>query len=355
MGVVRPVPQARAMYSDRTAVLMPLWPTCLCSLPFLLKTVCGPTRAYADEVGDGFDAATSVAATAAMHPSVEAATTLPVLSRDSIQAATILLPQASLDAMGSTSTAVAAAKVRLPILRGATGNSSSSGVRNVYSSMWVKAGTWTDLSHTPHWLTGHCNAVWSSSFAKYRLPYHVDFGNASPYHRWAHDTGGYGRENYGIGTFMSPLHTTIHLDGGWETSYFVASRFIPDATNSTNCCCEYVTQDPGRPRVLADYCAAVVPHSAHLPLREVCAPHVRHCPLDTTVALAEIGPPFVEIYSPCTPIDESPTSTANQRGVLQFCLVLLVALMAVRQLGYMLVHTMHAWTLANRSLTEHLL
>merc|ERR1719223_1019088 len=147
----------------------------------------------------------------------------------------------------STLTAAAAAKVPLSVFRGATGSTGSAGSTSssisasADVSMTVKAGTWTDMSRTPHWLTGL-------------------------YHRWAQFTAGSGVGSYGVGTFMSPLHTSIFLDGGWETSYFVASRFTPDAANSTNCCCEYISQGPGWLRVLADYCVTAVPHSAHLPL-----------------------------------------------------------------------------------------
>jgi len=345
---------SKVLHWEPLAMSMPLLPTRRCSLLLLLVTTCGPTRAHADAVGNGTAVAARVAATAMIRASAEAAKTLARDIGDPIQVARTVMPQEGLDSMGSTPTA-AAAKVPSPILRGAIGSTSFSVAGDADIPMLVKAGMWMDVSHTPSWLTGHCRTVWSSSVAKYRLPYRVEFGKTSPYHRWGHFTGEGWRKEYGIGTFMSPPRTTIFLDGGWETSYFAASRFTPDATNSTNCCCEYVTQSPGRWRVLSDYCATAVPHTAHLPLKEVCAPHVQRCPLNRTFALAEMGPPFVEVYSPCTPIAEPATSSGSLKGMLQFCLVLLVALLATRQICCMLLYAVQAWILAKRSLNEPLL
>jgi hypothetical protein len=133
------------------------------------------------------------------------------------------------------------------------------------------------------------------------MPYRVDFGDKGTFRWWAPILAG-GTE-VGNGVYLSAPRTIIGEGGSWEVGYFGANRFTPDPANSTNCCCEYVGEaGPGQPRVLADYFAAVVPNSAHLPLEEVCAPHVRQCPADNATALQTMGKPFIEIYSPCVPL-----------------------------------------------------
>lgn len=158
-----------------------------------------------------------------------------------------------------------------------------------------------ELWPTPPQLGGRCSTVWTSSVGKYDLPYRVDFGDTGSFRWWAPILAG-GME-VGNGVFLSAPRTIVKEGGSWEVSYFGANRFTPDPANSTNCCCEYVGEaGPGQPRVLADYCVAAVPNTAHLPMEEVCAPHVRHCPRDNVTALQTMGKPFIEIYSPCVPL-----------------------------------------------------
>jgi len=194
--------------------------------------------------------------------------------------------------------------------------------------------TWTDISNTEAWLTAHCSTVWTSSVGKYQLPFSVEFGTTGSFQWLAPFASGAGEE-HGSGTYLGLLHTTMYSNGSWETSYFSANRFTPDPKNSTRCCCEYVGQDAGvgQPRVLADYCTATVPHSSHLPLEEVCAPHVRQCPFNNATALAELGRPFIQVFSPCAPFAEGPSSSFAPQRLLQHCLVLLVAVVAAVQLA----------------------
>jgi len=240
-------------------------------------------------------------------------------------------PESALSAIGSgyplASAAAAAVKEPAPVdLRGAGGNP----LGNLPRSSVVR------ISRTPRWLTGHCNTVWTSSVGKYKLPYRVEFKAGGYFIWWAPLAIGVGEE-VGIGAHLSPLRTTWHHDGSWEASYFAANRFTPDETNSTNCCCEYIGQGAGvgKPFVLADYCTAIIPHSSHLPFEEVCAAHIRQCPLTNATALAEMGPPFIEVYSPCLPFGEGPEQ------VLLRCVVLLVAVIMVVRLARVM------WT-ANR-------
>mmetsp|Transcript_33445 Transcript_33445/g.84730 ORF Transcript_33445/g.84730 Transcript_33445/m.84730 type:complete len:274 (+) Transcript_33445:61-882(+) len=151
---------------------------------------------------------------------------------------------------------------------------------------------------TPPQLVGRCSTVWTSSVGKYDLPYRVDFGDAGSFRWWAPML--LGGVELGSGVFLSAPRTTVNDDGSWEVGYFGANRFVPDPANSTNCCCEYVGQaGPNQPRILADYCVAGVPNTAHLPMQEVCAQYVRQCPENNATALKTMGKPFIEIYSPC--------------------------------------------------------
>jgi len=248
------------------------------------------------------------------------------------------------EGMGSTlAAAVAAVQEPTPVRLGASANPTGNLPGDVVTPVFPQTGLWTDLSKTPHWLSGHCSTVWTSSVGKYKMPYRVEFGAAGFFRWWAPFSTGVGEER-GTGTYLSSLHTIVHQDGSWETGYFGANRFTPDPNNSTNCCCEYVGQAAGngQPRVLADYCIAVVPNSAHLPFEEVCAPHIRQCPLTNATASAELGPPFIEIYLPCFPLGEVPTSNSPERMLLLRCLVLLVALVTVVQLARVVWKDMRA-------------
>lgn len=187
---------------------------------------------------------------------------------------------------------------------------------------------------TPPRLGGTCSTVWTSSTGKYELPYRVDFSDTGAFRWWAPILAG-GVE-VGNGVFLSAPQTIVKEGGSWEVSYFGANRFTPDLTNSTNCCCEYVGEvGPGQPRVLADYFVAVVPNTAHLPMEEVCAPHVRQCPRDNATALRTIGKPFIEIYSPCVPRGSAawwgrPSVIA---ALVTTCVVVQLALLLHRRLG----------------------
>lgn len=155
---------------------------------------------------------------------------------------------------------------------------------------------------TPSYLVGECNTVWTSSYAKYKLPYTVHFGDSGFYRWWAPLKTGKDTE-IGVGMYLSPPDTIIRKDGSWETHYFGANHFRPDASNSTNCCCEYIGgKGPNHPRVLADYFVAVVPHSSHRPMAEVCHPYVRECPTSNATAFQLMGEPFIEIYGTCGPV-----------------------------------------------------
>jgi len=261
------------------------------------------------------------------------------------------------EGMGSTvAAATAAVKEPTPVLRGATGNSSGNSPGNVVIPVPPQTVIWTDLSNTPRWLVGHCSTVWTSSAGKYKLPYRVEFGTTGFYRWWAPFADGVGEE-CGSGAYLSSLRTTLHHDGSWETSYFAANRFTPDATNSTNCCCEYIGQAAGvgQPRVLADYFTAKVPHSSHLPFEEVCAPHMRQCPLNNITALAEMGTPFIEIYSPCAPLSEGPSTSNGPETKLQHCLVLLVTVFAVVLLARIVWKVVHIGPPQKSGLNEALL
>jgi len=155
---------------------------------------------------------------------------------------------------------------------------------------------------TPSYLVGVCNTVWTSAFAHYKLPYSVHFGDSGYYKWWSPLASGTDTE-IGVGMLLSPPNTVYRTDGSWETHYFGANHFRPDASNSTNCCCEYVGgEGPDHPRVLADYFVAKVPHSSHRPMAEVCHPYLRECPTSNATAFQLFGKPFIEIYDTCRPV-----------------------------------------------------
>jgi len=173
----------------------------------------------------------------------------------------------------------------------------SSAVVEPTQATGVQAGMW----RTPRLLVGHCNTVWTTSFAKYKLPYPVSFGATGHFRWWAPYKHGDATE-VGEGMYLSPPVSAKREDGSWEVHYFSANRYTPDAQNSTLCCCEYVGGlGPGKPRVLADYMIASVPASNHRPMPEVCAPFKQACPIDNATALQTLGSPFIEIYDSCEP------------------------------------------------------
>lgn len=155
--------------------------------------------------------------------------------------------------------------------------------------------------NTPSYLIGECSTVWTSAFADYKLPYTVLFGDSGFYRWWSPLKSGDSTE-IGVGMYLSPPVTEIKNDGSWETHYFGANHFTPDASDSTNCCCEYIGgKGASHPRILADYCVATVPHSAHRPMAEVCLPYLQACPANNATAFQMMGQPFVEIYETCGP------------------------------------------------------
>ena len=152
---------------------------------------------------------------------------------------------------------------------------------------------------TPQLLIGDCSTVWTSSFSKYKMPYRVRWLDQRFFQWWAPYKNGMAVE-VGDGMYLSSPLSTVHEDGSWETHYFGANRFTPDPANSTNCCCEYVGgRGTNEPRVLADYCVANVPQSAHRPMAEVCAPYMRECPSNNATARELMGNPFIEVYATC--------------------------------------------------------
>jgi len=79
--------------------------------------------------------------------------------------------------------------------------------------------------------------------------------------------------------------------------YFGANKLLPDKSNGTNCCCEYVgSAGLGHPTVLADYFVKIVPHSDLRPIEDVCAPYALECPADNATASRVLGNPFIEVY-----------------------------------------------------------
>jgi len=354
------------------AMLMPFLPCHPSTLTLLLMSMCSPRMLHAEvAVARAGVGTPSVAAlghkkqdnlagmTAGLAETPQSAVTPFVAVSTVTKAAGRLVPRRGrqTEGMGSTvAAATAAVKEPTPVLRGATGNSSGNSPGNVVIPVLPQTGMWTDLSNTPRWLVGHCSTVWTSSAGKYKLPYRVEFGTTGFFRWWAPFANGVGKER-GSGAYLSSLRTTLHHDGSWETSYFAANRFTPDATNSTNCCCEYIGQaaGAGQPRVLADYCTATVPHSSHLPFEEVCVPHIRQCPSNNNTALAEMGAPFIEIYSPCTPLAEGPSTGSSLETKLQRCLVWLVTLFAVVQLARVVWKAMRTGPPLKCGLNESLL
>jgi len=158
------------------------------------------------------------------------------------------------------------------------------------------AGAWS----VPPLLLGECSTAWTSSWAKYTLPYRVQFGAGGRYRWWAPYRDGSATE-LGKGMILSPPVRTERADGSWEAHWFAANSFVPSPDNSTNCCCEYVGgKGPGHPRVLADYCVGSVPNTLDKPQEETCAPFLRACPASNATALQEMGMPFVEYYTDCS-------------------------------------------------------
>jgi hypothetical protein len=158
------------------------------------------------------------------------------------------------------------------------------------------AGAWS----VPSLLLGECSTAWTSSWAKYRMPYRVQFGADGRYRWWAPYRVGPATE-VGKGMILSQPARTEHADGSWEAHWFASNNFLPSPDNSTNCCCEYVGgKGPGHPRVLADYCVASVPNSLDKPQEETCAPFIRTCPASNATALQEMGKPFIEVYTECS-------------------------------------------------------
>uniref|UniRef100_A0A7S4UJL6 Uncharacterized protein n=1 Tax=Alexandrium monilatum TaxID=311494 RepID=A0A7S4UJL6_9DINO len=152
---------------------------------------------------------------------------------------------------------------------------------------------------TPPLLLGGCSTVWTTSFAKYVMPYPVQFGEHGTFWWSAPYKDGHATE-YGEGMYLSTPVSIERGDGSWETNYFSANRFTPDPDNATLCACEYVGGAGGdSPRILADYIVARVPQSAGRPMQEVCAPFVMQCPGDNATAVRELGDPFVEVYATC--------------------------------------------------------
>jgi len=287
------------------------------------------------------------AAAAAVRPeTAQSAVMPPAAARNSVEAAGRAVPQSGheTEGVGSASAVTATVTERMP----AHGNR--------VIPVPLESGIWSDRSNTQYWLTAYCSTVWTSNVGKYKLPFGFKFGTTGSYRWWAPLANGVGEE-HGSGTYLSLLHTTLHDDGSWETSYFAANRFTPDATNATHCCCEYVGQAAGvgQPRVKADYCIATVSHSSHLPLEEVCVPHIRQCPLNNATALAKMGSPFIQIYSSCASLSEHPSSSRNPERILQHCLVLMVAVAAVVQLAGIVRKAMRVGLPQRHGLDEALL
>eukprot|EP00401_Gymnodinium_catenatum_P044199 CAMPEP_0117606050 /NCGR_PEP_ID=MMETSP0784-20121206/79510_1 /TAXON_ID=39447 /ORGANISM="" /LENGTH=214 /DNA_ID=CAMNT_0005409115 /DNA_START=297 /DNA_END=937 /DNA_ORIENTATION=+ len=185
------------------------------------------------------------------------------------------------------------------------------------SSQWQRTA-WD----TPPLLLGGCSTTWTTSFAKYFMPYLVIFGRSGYFRWWAHYKNGMATE-VGEGVFLSAPVSTVRADGSWETHYFSANRFRPNADKSTNCACEYVGgEGTDKPRVLADYILAVVPNSAQRPMPEVCAPYMRQCPVDNATAYEVFGRPFIEIYESC---GRASAETFSSRAAFTLVAVLMAA------------------------------
>eukprot|EP00401_Gymnodinium_catenatum_P079770 CAMPEP_0117491846 /NCGR_PEP_ID=MMETSP0784-20121206/18276_1 /TAXON_ID=39447 /ORGANISM="" /LENGTH=331 /DNA_ID=CAMNT_0005286647 /DNA_START=58 /DNA_END=1053 /DNA_ORIENTATION=+ len=189
-----------------------------------------------------------------------------------------------------------------------------------------------DGSHASHdaWealplFSDECSEVWANPFVKYKLLFDANFRGSGQYSRWALSRDG---KATGIGEAMrlsTPVHA-VRADGSWEVHYFSASRYTPNVTNSTNCACEYIVGDgAGRPRTLADYSVAVVPHSAHRPMSEVCAPYKQLCPSDNATARELMGKPSIEMNSSCGLVPAGPVVDWTTLLLLYLTAVLMVA------------------------------
>jgi len=177
----------------------------------------------------------------------------------------------------------------------------------------------------PQAIRGSWDTIWTSSYAKYNMPYPVHFRADGKFSWQAPYKDGNAIE-VGTGMYLSSVHQTNHRDGSWEAHYYGANRFLPDSNNGTNCCCEYVgSRGNGYPTVLADYFVKMVPNSNHLPMDEVCAPYVVECPLHNSTASAVLGNPFIEVYLRPAVIAAEVSEKQNQKLFCALALSVAVA------------------------------
>jgi len=198
----------------------------------------------------------------------------------------------------------------------------------------------------PHAIRGGWDTIWTTSFAKYNMPYPVHFGADGKFSWQAPYKDGSAIE-VGTGTYLSSVHQTNHRDGSWEAHYYGANRFLPDSNNGTNCCCEYVgSRGTGYPTVLADYFVKTVPNSNHLPMEEVCTPYLVECPLHNSTASLVLGNPFIEVYLRPAVIAAEVSEKENQK--LFYAVALSVAVAGISLLLWVSVRKL----LGNRELNK---
>jgi len=182
---------------------------------------------------------------------------------------------------------------------------------------------------TAPFMTGDCSTVWTTSFAKYTMPYKVQWASRGSFRWRAPYKDGLATE-VGEGTYLSKPVTTVRPDGSWESHYFSANRFLPDPDAATICACEYVGgASPDGVKVLADYIVAKVPRSDTRPMQDVCAPFIQQCPPDNATALRELGSPFIEVYESCGP----PVFQEWTVGVMALACCVGAGLLALLSLG----------------------
>jgi hypothetical protein len=106
----------------------------------------------------------------------------------------------------------------------------------------------------------------------------------------------------GNGRILTEVKIRRESNGSWQAHWFAGNHlFAPTSLqNVSHCACYYAKGNGvGKSWHLSNYGVATIPNSSHLPVDEVCKPHVLKCPDSNSSAFEIWGPPWIEDYSGC--------------------------------------------------------
>jgi len=113
----------------------------------------------------------------------------------------------------------------------------------------------------------------------------------------------------GSGMLLSQVEEKRQPNGNWQAQWYGGNHLLaPEKLHHvTHCACYYAKGiGMGKYWYLSNYGIKTVPESAHLPVDTVC-PSNYQCPETNESAFEKWGPPWIEAYEGCDPVQPSVT------------------------------------------------